>query len=56
MILCRVTGTAIAVVKHECYDVKKVLVCQPIDANGKDVGRTFLAVDAVPEAMIKLVG
>ena len=47
MILCRVTGNAIAVVKHEAYDGKKVLVCQPIDANGKDLGRTFLAVDAV---------
>lgn len=47
MILCRVTGNAIAVHKHECYEGKKVLVCQPIDANGKDIGRTFLAVDAV---------
>lgn len=47
MILCRVTGNAIAVVKHECYEGKKVLVCQPIDSNGKDLGRSFLAVDAV---------
>jgi ethanolamine utilization protein EutN len=47
MILCRVTGNAIAVEKHECYEGKIVLVCQPIDPAGKDLGRTFLAVDAV---------
>lgn len=47
MILCRVTGCAIAVEKHPCYDGKKVLVCQPIDPAGKDLGRAFLAVDAV---------
>lgn len=47
MILCRVTGNAIAVEKHACYEGKIVLVCQPIDPAGKDIGRTFLAVDAV---------
>lgn len=47
MILCRVTGNAIAVEKHPCYEGKTVLVCQPIDPSGKDLGRTFLAVDAV---------
>ena len=47
MILCRVTGNAIAVEKHPCYEGKKVLICQPIDPAGKDIGRTFLAVDAV---------
>lgn len=47
MILCRVAGNAIAVEKHPCYEGKIVLICQPIDGNGKDIGRTFLAVDAV---------
>lgn len=47
MILCRVTGNAIAVEKHPCYEGKIVLVCQPIDTTGKDLGRVFLAVDAV---------
>ena len=31
MILCKITGNAIAVEKHECYDGKKILICQPID-------------------------
>ena len=47
MILCRITGNAIAVEKHHCYEGKIVLVCQPIDTAGKDLGRVFLAVDAV---------
>ncbi len=47
MILARITGNAVAVEKHACYDGKIVLVCQPIDAKGKDAGRLFLAVDTV---------
>jgi len=48
VILCRVTGMAVAVEKHPCYDGKKTLVCQPIDPLTKaDAGRPFLALDAV---------
>ncbi len=48
MILARISGNAIAVEKHKAYDGKIVLICQPLDPlTGKDMGRPFLAVDAV---------
>lgn len=48
MILGRITGNAIAVEKHPCYDGKICLVVQPVDPlTRKDVGRAFLALDAV---------
>ena len=42
MILCRVTGNAIAVEKHHCYEGKIILVCQPIDPTGKDLVPSYL--------------
>ena len=47
MILSRIVGNAVAVEKHPCYAGKVVLVCQPVDPAGKEIGRAFLAVDAV---------
>jgi microcompartment protein CcmK/EutM len=34
-------------VKQGCYNGWKVLILQPIDANGKDKGDSFLACDPV---------
>lgn len=48
MILCRVIGTSVSTVQHPVYDGKKVLVCQPVKADGQTKRlRAFLAVDSV---------
>lgn len=45
MILARVKGNVVATVKHPCYEGKRVLIVQPIDETGRDVGRSFLSCD-----------
>ena len=47
MKLCRVKGTVVATIKHPAYRGHKLLVVQPIDETGADVGSSFLAVDLV---------
>jgi microcompartment protein CcmK/EutM len=47
MILCKVTGTTFATIKKEALDDKKILICQPIDLDGKFIGRDILALDSV---------
>jgi ethanolamine utilization protein EutN len=45
--LARVTGNVVATVKHATYRGHKLMVVQPIDETGKDVGEILLAVDLV---------
>jgi microcompartment protein CcmK/EutM len=45
--LCRVTGNVVATVKHPAYRGHKLMIVQPVDEAGADVGTTFLAVDLV---------
>ena len=47
MILARVIGSAVASAKHPAYVGKKVMVVQPVDPEGNDIGSSFLAVDSV---------
>lgn len=47
MILGRVKGNIVATIKHPCYEGQRVLIVQPIDDRGNDVGDSFLACDAV---------
>ena len=48
MILCKVIGNAVSTVKHPVYVGKKIMVCQPVDVDGKTPnGREFLAIDSV---------
>lgn len=47
MILCRVKGNVVASAKHPSFDGHKVLIVQPIDENGDDIGNSFLAQDPV---------
>jgi ethanolamine utilization protein EutN len=47
MRLCRVVGNVVATVKHPMYRGQPLMVVQPIDAHGRDVGASFLAVDRV---------
>jgi ethanolamine utilization protein EutN len=47
MRLCRVVGNVVATVKHPMYQGQPLMIVQPIDAHGRDVGASFLAVDRV---------
>lgn len=47
MRLCRVVGNVVAAVKHPMYQGQPLMIVQPIDAHGRDVGASFLAVDHV---------
>ena len=47
MQLGRVIGDVVATHKDSNYDSMKLLLVQPIGADGKDVGRALVAVDSV---------
>ena len=42
---CRVLGDVVATVKHPAYVGHPLLIVQPIDEHGADVGTSFLAID-----------
>jgi ethanolamine utilization protein EutN len=45
--LCRVIGNVVATVKHPVYQGQLLLIVQPIDEAGADIGTSYLAVDRV---------
>jgi microcompartment protein CcmK/EutM len=47
MQLARVIGDVVATIKDPNFDSIKLLLVQPIGADGKDVGRALVAVDSV---------
>lgn len=47
MILARVKGNVVASYQYPCFDGQKIMIVQPIDANGNDKGKTFLSCDSV---------
>ncbi len=47
MRVCRVKGTVVSTAKHPAYEGLKLLVVQPVDERGAEVGHSFLAVDRV---------
>jgi len=47
MRMCRVIGNVVATEKHPAYHGQKLMVVQPLDADGNDAGSSFLAVDRV---------
>ena len=47
MKLCRVLGPVVATAKHPVYAGRKLLIVQPVDESGHEVGASFLAVDDV---------
>lgn len=47
MILCKVTGTIVSTQKNETLNEYKLLIVQPIDLEGKALGRDMLAIDRV---------
>lgn len=47
MRLGRVLGSVTQTIHHPAYDGHKLMVVQPVDAEGRDTGASFLAVDVV---------
>ncbi|MGI5861704.1 MAG: EutN/CcmL family microcompartment protein [Myxococcales bacterium] len=47
MRLCRVLGSITSTVKHECYKGLKLMIVQPVNEQGADTGKSFIAVDKV---------
>jgi ethanolamine utilization protein EutN len=47
MLLARVIGNVVSTVKNDTLTGKKILVLQPIDADGHDRGEKLLALDSV---------
>ena len=47
MQMARVIGDVVATMKDPNFDSIKLLLIQPIGADGKDVGRSLVAVDSV---------
>jgi len=47
MFLARVTGTVVATIKHGDLESRKLLLVQPLDPEGRPVGRASIAVVAV---------
>lgn len=55
MKLCRVLGPVVSTAKHPTYVGRKLLVVQPVDDRGGDLGSSFLAVDDVQAGVGDLV-
>ena len=47
MMLARVIGNAVSVVKHPAYEARTLLVVQPLSTEMKDRGKAIIAVDYV---------
>lgn len=45
MRMCRVLGSITAAVKHPAFHGRTLLIVQPIDERGADLGDSFIAVD-----------
>lgn len=47
MILCKVIGTLVATQKNEHLRDKKMLIVQPVDLDGKLIGKDLVALDSM---------
>jgi len=47
MILARVIGNVVASVKNKRYEGGRVMLCQPLTAEGEEAGATLIALDSV---------
>lgn len=47
MTLCKVTGTLVSTQKNKNLREYKLLIVQPIDLDGKPIGRDVIAIDQV---------
>ena len=47
MLLCKVVGTIVATQKNQTLKDKTILTVQPVDLEGKPIGRDLMAIDSV---------
>lgn len=47
MKLGRVAGTVVSTIKHPIYEGRRLLMCDMLDADGRDTGDYLLCVDVV---------
>ncbi len=47
MILCKVTGSVVSTQKNQTLKDHKLLIVQPIDLDGKHIGKDVLALDTL---------
>ncbi|MDD8017919.1 MAG: EutN/CcmL family microcompartment protein [Bacteroidota bacterium] len=47
MVLCKVIGSVVSTLKNQALQEYKLLMVQPIDVEGKFVGRDVIAIDTV---------
>ncbi len=47
MKLGRVSGTVVSTINHPLYDQRRLLMCDILDADGRDTGDYLIAVDSV---------
>lgn len=47
MFLARVKGSVVGELKHPCFKGHKILIVQPVDENGNDIGTPSLSCDSV---------
>ena len=47
MLLARIDGHAISSIGHPSLKAQKIVLCTPIDENGKDAGAPFAALDPI---------
>lgn len=55
MILGKVIGSLVSTIKHSSYENKKLMLVHPSDKEGKKIGNTMVAVDAVQAGIGDLV-
>lgn len=55
MILARVVGNVVATQKDRRYEGGRIMIVQPVNPDGSDVGAEFLALDSVDAGVGDLV-
>lgn len=55
MILGKIIGNVVSTICEKGYESKKIMMVQPISPEGKDVGKSFLAIDAVQSGVGDIV-
>ena len=55
MVLAKVIGTVTCTVKNRHYVGRRIMVVQPVDAQGREQGKSMLAVDGVQSGVGDLV-
>jgi len=55
MTIGRVIGSLVSTIKHPAYNSTKLLLVQPVDVDGKDIGTEMVCVDVIGAGAGELV-